>query len=173
MVKAGIQLDLADYINGEFIECWPLEHAIALDLPTAAEDIYLSLVAGRTRQTLDDGEAATLALSLHLGATALIDERKAIGVAKARFPAMTVATTADLLLSAHVCSESDADTLAEMLFASLTQARMRVPEHLLAEVCKRLGPERARLCQSLPARVRFKESLVGAEVFKQRSGGQE
>jgi predicted nucleic acid-binding protein len=125
-----------------------------IDLPDAAEDIYLSLVAGRASQTLDDGEAATLALALHFGVTALIDERKAISIAAARFPNLTVATTTDLLLSSHVRSVLDADALTAALFASLTQARMRVPDHLLEEVCSCLGPERARLCLSLPARVR-------------------
>ena len=124
------------------------------DLPEAAEDVYLSLVAGRASQTLDDGEAATLALALHLGASALIDERKAICIAAARFPDLSVATTTGLLLSAHVRSVLDADTLAAVLFASLMQARMRVPDHLLNEVCDCLGPDRARLCLSLPARVR-------------------
>lgn len=129
-------------------------YVTVIDLPEAAEDTYLSLVAGRASQTLDDGEAATLALALHFGATALIDERKAIGIAAARFPDLTVATTTDLLLSAHVRSVLGADTLAAALFASLTQARMRVPDHLLDEVCDCLGPDRARLCLSLPARVR-------------------
>ena len=129
-------------------------YVTVIDLPEAAEDTYLSLVAGRASQTLDDGEAATLALALHFGATALIDERKAIGIAAVRFPDLNVATTTDLLLSAHVRSVLDADTLAAVLFASLTQARMRVPDHLLDEVCDCLGPDRARLCLSLPARVR-------------------
>lgn len=129
-------------------------YVTVFDLPEAAEETYLSLVAGRASRTLDDGEAATLALALHFGATALIDERKAIGIAAARFPDLTVATTTDLLMSAHVRSVLDADTLAAALFASLTQARMRVPNHLLDEVCECLGPDRVRSCLSLPARVR-------------------
>jgi len=129
-------------------------YVTVMDLPEEAEDVYLSLVAGRTAQTLDDGEAATLALALHLGATALIDERKAIGIAAARFSNLSVATTTDLLLSTHVRSRLSAEMLAATLFASLTQARMRVPDHLLDEVCECLGPDRARLCLSLPARVR-------------------
>ena len=72
-------------------------YVTVIDLPEEAEDVYLSLVAGRASQTLDDGEAATLALALHLGATALIDERKAISIAAARFPLLTVATMASLL----------------------------------------------------------------------------
>ena len=129
-------------------------YVTVIDLPAEVEDVYLSLVAGRASQTLDDGEAATLALALHLGATALIDERKAIGIAAARFSDLKVATTTDLLLSAHVRSILNAETLAAVLFASLTQARMRVPDHLLDEVCDCLGPDRTRLCLSLPARVR-------------------
>ncbi|WP_394440044.1 hypothetical protein ACGGKE_03440 [Sphingobium naphthae] len=129
-------------------------YVAVVDLPESMEDTYLSLVAGRASQTLDDGEAATLALALHLGATALIDERKAIGIAAERFPDLTVATTTDFLLSAHARTVLDTETLAATLFASLTQARMRVPDHLLDEVCDCLGPDRVRLCLSLPARVR-------------------
>jgi predicted nucleic acid-binding protein len=112
------------------------------------------LVAGRASETLDDGEAATLALSLHLGATALIDERKAICIAAGRFPALTVATTTDLLFSAQVRGALSANLFGDALFASLTKARMRVPNHLLDEVCDCLGPDRTLLCLSLPARVR-------------------
>jgi predicted nucleic acid-binding protein len=129
-------------------------YVTVMDLPEEAEDVYLSLVAGRASQTLDDGEAATLALALHLGATALIDERKAICIATNRFPVLTVATTTDLLLSTRVRAVLDAEQLADALFASLMEARMRVPDHLLDEVCACIGPDRSQLCRSLPARVR-------------------
>ena len=129
-------------------------HVSVFDLPEEAEGVYLSLVAGRASETLDDGEAATLALALHLGATALIDERKAISIAANRFPVLTVATTTDLLLSTQVRTVLDADQLGKALFASLMGARMRVPDHLLDEVCACLGPDRTQLCRSLPARVR-------------------
>jgi predicted nucleic acid-binding protein len=129
-------------------------YVTAVDLPEEAEEVYLSLVAGRASQTLDDGEAATLALALHLGATALIDERKAICIAATRFRSLTVATTTDLLLSAQVRGVLDAGQLADMLFASLMEARMRVPDHLLEEVCTCLGSDRTQKCLSLPARVR-------------------
>lgn len=125
-----------------------------IDLPAEAEDVYLSLVAGRATQTLDDGEAATLALALHLGATALIDERKAISIAAARFPVLTVTTTTDLLLSPQVRAVLGAEQLADVLFAALMEARMRVPDHLLDKVCACLGFDRTILCLSLPVRVR-------------------
>jgi predicted nucleic acid-binding protein len=132
-----------------------------IDLPEEAEGVYLSLVAGRASETLDDGEAATLALSVHLGATALIDERKAICIAASRFPVLTVATTTDLLFSAQVRTVFDAGQLADALFASLMEARMRVPDHLLDEVCACLGSDRTRLCLSLPARARaFRKAIL-------------
>jgi len=129
-------------------------HVTVVDLPRAAEDVYLSLVAGRASQTLDDGEAATLAIALDLGATALIDERKAIRIAATRFPGLTIATTTDLLLSERVRSVLPPPDLSDALFATLTEARMRVPDHLLDKVCTCLGPDKIRLCLSLPARVR-------------------
>lgn len=133
-------------------------HVAVVDLPPAAEDVYLSLVAGRASQTLDDGEAATLALALDLGATALIDERKAIGIAAIRFPTLSVATTSDLLLSDRIRSVLTPVDLSDALFATLAEARMRVPDHLLDEVCACLGPKKTRLCPSLPARVRSAQS---------------
>ena len=133
-------------------------HVTVVDLPPAAEDVYLSLVAGRASQTLDDGEAATLALALDLGATALIDERKAIGIAATRFPTLNVATTTDLLLSDRIRSVLTPVDLSDALFATLAEARMRVPDHLLDEVCACLGPEKTGLCPSLPARVRSAQS---------------
>lgn len=129
-------------------------HVTVVGLPPAADDVYLSLVAGRADQTLDDGEAATLALALELGATALIDERKAIGIAAIRFPGLNIATTTDLLLSERIRSILTPVDLSDVLFATLTKARMRVPDHLLDEVCACLGSAKTRHCLSLPARVR-------------------
>lgn len=129
-------------------------HVTVVDLPPAAEDVYLSLVAGRSSQTLEDGEAATLALALDLGATALIDERKAIGIAATLFPDLNVTTTTDLLLSERIRSVLTPVDLSDALFAMLTEARMRVPDHLLDDVCACLGPAKTLLCLSLPARVR-------------------
>lgn len=125
-----------------------------LDLPEEAEEVYLSLVAGPVRQTLDDGEAATLATALKLGGTAIIDERKAVAISASRFPDVTVISTADLLLSHQVRATFPESEIADLLFGALTNARMRVPDQLLDMVCDTLGPERAMSCTSLPARVR-------------------
>jgi predicted nucleic acid-binding protein len=124
------------------------------ELPSGAEETYLNLVAGPVSQTLDDGEAATLALALQVGAVAIIDERKAINLARDRFPALQIISTTELLLSDAVRSVFSNEELGNVLYGALREARMRVPEHLPEAVCACLGPERAAGCVSLPARVR-------------------
>src|SRR5690349_856533 len=48
-----------------------------VSIDAADEELYLSLVSGEAAQTLDDGEAATLAWAASHGSVAIIDERKA------------------------------------------------------------------------------------------------
>ena len=117
------------------------------------EALFLSLVSGAAADTLDDGEAATLACAYRLGVCALIDERKATQIAARRFAKLEVLSTVDLLLSPEVRSACGAE-LADALFGALTGARMRVPEHHVEEVVQMLGGVRAADCHSLPARVR-------------------
>jgi len=120
-------------------------------LGAAEEETFLGLVAGPVSETLDDGEAATIAYALGSGSVALIDERKATALCANQFPSVKVMSTTDLLLSQDVQRALSAEDLADSLFKALLVARMRVPERHLPEVCKWLGPERRQLCQSLPA----------------------
>jgi predicted nucleic acid-binding protein len=122
--------------------------------PEAAESIFLELVGGNAAETLDDGEACTLAYALYCNGCALIDEKKATTLAARRFPSLNLLSTADLMLSAFVLDQLGADHAADALYASLIGARMRVPPHRVNEVCKLLGEERARQCRSLPGRSR-------------------
>ncbi len=123
-------------------------------MEAADEDPYLSLVAGGTAETLDDGEAATLVVAARLNAIALIDERKATAIAKRRFSALELRSTTDLLFATLPDEGGNAGPLADALFSALQGARMRVPTHWQARVVEVLGPVRARLCNSLPVHIR-------------------
>ncbi|MCP9630185.1 type II toxin-antitoxin system VapC family toxin [Rhodopseudomonas palustris] len=125
-----------------------------VELPQKAEETFLGLVAGGVSQTLDDGEAATLALALQTEAVAIIDERKAVNLAQERFPNLRVLSTTELLLSEAMQAAFPPLQIQDLLFRALKDARMRVPEPLLDAVCKCIGPDRAAECLSLPARVR-------------------
>jgi len=124
-------------------------------VPLAPEDeaLFLSLVAGAASETLDDGEAATLACAARLGACAVIDERKATSLAARRLTALEVCSTCDLLMGPEVRAMMGEAGLAEALFAALTLARMRVPDPHAPAVVALLGV-RAASCLSIPAHFR-------------------
>lgn len=130
-------------------------------VPLAADDeaLFLSLVAGAASETLDDGEAATLACATRLGACAVIDERKATSLAARRLMALEVCSTCDLLMGPEVRDMLGETGHADALFAALTQARMRVPDSHAATIVKLLG-DRAALCLSIPARFRGARSTA-------------
>lgn len=129
-------------------------HVEIVTLPESTLEIYAGLVIGPGAETLDDGEAATLAMACTLGGAAVIDERKARRIAKDRFPAMELRCTAELLLSPQVAGVLGKARCADAIFAALQDARLRVPSDFLDIVAEAIGQERARLCASLPARTR-------------------
>jgi predicted nucleic acid-binding protein len=135
----------------EVVQLIEADLAREVSLSSADEAVFLDLVAGPTRLTLDDGEAATIAYALGSGGVALIDERKATDLCAALYPTLTVMSTTDLLLADPIASSLQTDGLTECLFLALTVARMRVPDPLLPDVCDLLGPERCQQCRSLPS----------------------
>lgn len=118
------------------------------------QSYFEKLVAGPASQTLDDGEAATIAYALETGATPLIDERKAHRICAERFPAMGVGCTGDLLAHHEVQKVLGRGNLAEAVYNALQDGRMRVMEHFLAWTVELIGPDRAANCPSLPRSVR-------------------
>ena len=117
-------------------------------------DHFTDLVMGPAQQTLDDGEAATVAYALEHGATALIDERKANRICANRFPALSKGCTVDILLQDDVQAALGPSNLADAVFNSLIDARMRVLSHHMDWVVHLIGADRAARCLSLPRSVR-------------------
>jgi predicted nucleic acid-binding protein len=117
------------------------------------EGYFESLVAGSTPDTLDDGEAATIALALEKNATAILDERKALRICRDNYSALQTASTIDILSHSSVARVLGPDLLREAVNKSL-EAHMRVfPEHInwLVEL---LGVEAVSRCESVPASIR-------------------
>lgn len=124
-----------------------------VELDEQGEDIFASLISGSAAATLDDGEAATLAVGAVLGHTVVVDERKAQRIAAERFAVMQVIATADILCSERVVTSLGAKQVGDLIFNSLAGARMFVPERHHAWVIDLLGA-RAAECYSLPAALR-------------------
>ena len=121
---------------------------------THGGEIFESLVAGDALTTLDDGEAATIALAVETGGIATIDEKKALNICERRFPKLSVATTPDLLLDSSIERSIGRENLAEATFCALSVGRMRVPIRLHEAIVDLIGIERAAKCASLPKRIR-------------------
>lgn len=117
-------------------------------------ETYGSLIEGPARETLDDGEAATIACAVTNGRAAMIDERKARRICAERFPDLPILATVDLLIHRATRDALGASGQADALFDALRGARMRVPPESLPAVVAIIGEARAALCPSLPASFR-------------------
>ena len=116
---------------------------------------FESFVSGSATETLDDGEAATIACAIERSAVALIDDRKAIRICAERFPNLAVACTVDVLAHRRV-QAALGRRLEDAVFNALDRGRMRVPTRYGQWVVDLIGKERAAVCRSLPARFRVK-----------------
>ena len=117
-------------------------------------EYFTSLVSGPAAETLDDGEAATIAYALEHGASALIDERKANRICAERYGALATGCTIDVLAHDGVGAALGHSRLAEGVFNALYHGRMRVQAQHVNWVVNLIGPERAAQCVSLPRSVR-------------------
>jgi predicted nucleic acid-binding protein len=123
------------------------------------EGIFQRLVSGRSIDTLDDGEAATIAYAVEARAMALIDERKANRICRDSYPQLVVGCTVDVLCHDQVQEVLTPAALGQAVFDALQGARMRVLQRHLAWVVDMIGPERAVLCESLPRSVRLAKAV--------------
>lgn len=109
--------------------------------------IYEALIDGTYGETLDDGEAATIALAEQYGGVAIIDERKARRICEQHFPRVGRGCTAQWILAASALGE---DLHVEAMLNALRKGRMRVPLEFLDEVVALIGVAEAATCPSLP-----------------------
>jgi predicted nucleic acid-binding protein len=115
----------------------------------AATTVFLDLSLAQPPEGLGDGEAATLAHAVKGGATAVIDEKKALRIGAAKFPELRLLATLDLLSVGSVAEALGRATLADAVFSALIHARMRVPSEFRKWVVDLIGRERALRSPSL------------------------
>jgi predicted nucleic acid-binding protein len=122
-----------------------------MQLKGLAAEMYTALIDGTYGETLDDGEAATIALAAQSAAVAVLDERKARRMCGQHFPNVVQGCTAQWLLAATALGEA---TQAEAMVKALRKGRMRVPTEFIDAVIALIGREAAAACSSLPRLVR-------------------
>ena len=123
---------------------------------------FEGLTIGPANETLDDGEAATLAYALETGAVPVIDEKKATRICAARFANIAPASSVDILAHIDVQKALGQDALATAAFTALQEARMRVLDHHFEWVVSLIGQDRASQCASLPRKIRKLRSVISA-----------
>ena len=116
-----------------------------------ARAVFHELVSADLTGGLDDGEAATIAVTLeHFDrASAIIDEKKAARIFSARAGSRQLVDSVTLLAHLPLRSGISESELADALFSALRFARMRVPQEALQWVVDLIGEERARQCTSI------------------------
>jgi predicted nucleic acid-binding protein len=110
---------------------------------------FLELVSAAPPDDLDDGEAATLAYSSRRGLVCVIDERKALRVAKESFDGRPALTTVGLYRELLQSSALGRDVVAGCTRDSLRYGRMRVLEEDVRWVLELVGTDFATSCPSL------------------------
>lgn len=86
-------------------------------------------MSGEAHQTLDDGEACTIACAPERNAVALLDEQKANRICWARFEGLRSGCGADLLIHDAVAASLGRDGVAETVYRTLYYGQMRVVPH--------------------------------------------
>lgn len=128
-----------------------------VSLSEAAASIFEGLVIGPAAETLDDGEAATLAYAVAAEAVPIIDERKASRICDEKFPSVRLGCTGDLFAHPAVVGKLGREKLSQAVLNALQTARMQVQPHFVAWVLELIGKEQAAYCPSLPRWARIRE----------------
>jgi predicted nucleic acid-binding protein len=147
---------LNELINDGFVE--------VITMGDVGAQRFEELVIGPAAETLDDGEAATIAVAIEHHGIALIDERKAHRLCRKRYPDLRTGYTVDIFAHPDVRRALGEQRLASSVLSALMNARMHVLPHYIDWVVKLVGPNNAAQCNSLPKVVR---QLDGAAA-KQR-----
>lgn len=121
---------------------------------------YEALIDGTYGETLDDGEAATIAISVQRGGVAVLDERKARRMCGQHFPNVVQGCTAQWLLGAVALGRA---AHAEAMINALRKGRTRVPPEFLDAVVTLIGAEAAAVCPSLPRLTRQAVAQFGSQ----------
>ena len=94
-------------------------------LGAVSKPIFEELTIGPSVDTLDDGEAATVALAAELSGAVIIDESKGRRICGLKQPNVVLIGSIEMLAHGDV-QAALGDSLADAVFAALTQTRMQV-----------------------------------------------
>lgn len=124
-----------------------------IGMTDAEYELFATLSGGSP--SLDDGEAATIAITVCRGFRAVVDERKGRARAAALMNGEEPGWSLDLLRHPSVVRSLGARPAADVVYLALRHGRMRIPAEYGDEVVGLIGRERAIECSCLPNFKRF------------------
>lgn len=135
---------------------------VTLATMTDAEyDIFHELTS--TSPSLDDGEAATIAIAATRFFLPVIDERRGRNRASALLKTQNPGWSLDILRHPTTIAVLGDQPVIEALYLALRDGRMRIPLQRVEGVIALIGMERSRDCTCLPGyRERFFDEHAGA-----------
>lgn len=110
---------------------------------------YLDLAGADEQEDLGDGEAASIAYAVHHHYPVALDERKAIGVCRRRFPELQICSSLEILRALASSGSFPPHHVVESVFDALKFARMRVPLEHDPWVRGLLSTDQLRDCPSM------------------------
>ncbi|MGQ8632100.1 DNA-binding protein [Agrobacterium sp. DKPNP3] len=122
-------------------------HVAVVDLSDQEFEMFFKLTS--VSPSLDDGEAATIALASARGVFPVIDEKRGRTRAKA-IMGVEPAWSLDLVLHPVTAESLGAEGHREALFRALRDGRMRIPPESTSHVVGIIGIENAEYCTCLP-----------------------
>lgn len=131
--------------------------ASLVNLTDAEYEIFHQLTS--TSPSLDDGEAATIAIAASRCFVPVIDERRGRSRASTLTKAPVLGWSLDLFRHPAAIAALGHPSAVEALYLALRHGRMRIPSESADGVIEIIGTERARHCSCLPGyRERFAET---------------
>jgi predicted nucleic acid-binding protein len=127
-------------------------------LGDAGERLFEKLVAGPASETLDDGEAATIAYAVEHSLGIVVDDRKARRICRERYSAVPMRCSVELFQRSVLHKTLGQERLVSAVFNALQIGRMRVPKDHIPWVVELIGDQKASACRSLPQRSRRRAS---------------
>lgn len=122
-------------------------------LGDAGEVVFEQLVAGAANETLDDGEAATIAYAVEHSLSIVVDDGKARRICRERHGGVRMRSSIEIFQHASLHKALGRERLAAAITNALQIGRMRVlPEHI-PWVMELIGDQNASACRSLPRRL--------------------
>ncbi|WP_454739714.1 DNA-binding protein [Cupriavidus necator] len=143
--------------NGEysFLQALVADRIVTVVSLTDAEYLMFHDLTS-TSPSLDDGEAATIAIAASRKLRPVIDERRGRARASTLLPALAPHWSLDLLRHPTVIATLGVPNAVDALYHALRDGRMRIPSESADDVIALIGVERSRDCTCLPGyRERF------------------